>query len=469
MSEAVSRVEESVLARCLAAAVANLDLNAVPGRGLGEPSRFLRAGGGYHEPWTRDAAINAWTAASWLLPDVARDTLVMVCQDGPDGPVVAQDDQWWDQVIWVVAAWRHYLLTGDRDFLVWADGVARRSVAILDRDRFDAAYGLYRGPAVMQDGISGYPDSVVDPGVDSSFVLDHPVSRTMFALSTNLVYAAAFDALAAMATELGRDGAYDAKRGVQVRAAVERWFRDGDGYGYLVLPGPDGATLDPSAEALGLAFAVLGGLVEGDRARRIVAGLHREPRGVVSVWPHVQDFGPDRPGRHNAICWPMIMGLWAQADAVAGDVAAFAADLEHLVSLVAESGFEFFEVYHARTGAVDGGWQVGRHWASEPHQTWSATALLGVVLGSVFGIRLTSAGLLLAPMLPDGLGPVRLSGIRYGAALLDIEVTGQGNRLVGIEVDGVALDPGAAVHVPVTVRDESAASGSTIVIRARVA
>jgi cellobiose phosphorylase len=165
----------------------------------------------------------------------------------------------------------------------------------------------------------------------------------------------------------------------------------------------------------------------------------------------------------------MIMGLWAQADAVAGDVAAFAADLEHLVSLVAESGFEFFEVYHARTGAVDGGWQVGRHWASEPHQTWSATALLGVVLGSVFGIRPTSAGLLLAPMLPDGLRPVRLSGIRYGGALLDIEVTGQGNRLVGIEVDGVGLDPGAAVHVPVTVRDESAASGSTIVIRARVA
>jgi hypothetical protein len=138
-------------------------------------------------------------------------------------------------------------------------------VAILDRDRFDAAYGLYRGPAVMQDGISGYPDSVVDPGVDSSFVLDHPVSRTMFALSTNLVYAAAFDALAAMATELGRDGACDAERGVQVRAAVQRWFRDGDGYGYLVLPGPDGATLDPSAEALGLAFAVLGGLVQGIR------------------------------------------------------------------------------------------------------------------------------------------------------------------------------------------------------------
>src|SRR3546814_12462021 len=35
-----------------------LDLNAVPGRTPFEPPRFLRAGVGYSEPWTRDAAID---------------------------------------------------------------------------------------------------------------------------------------------------------------------------------------------------------------------------------------------------------------------------------------------------------------------------------------------------------------------------------------------------------------------------
>lgn len=475
--------QAATLTRLVGAAVENLDHNAVPGRSATEPARFLRAGGGYDEPWTRDAAINAWTAASWLMPDVARDTLRMVCEEAPTGRTVAQDDQWWDQVIWVPAAWRHYLLTGDRDFLAEAEGVSRRSIAILDADRYDVAFGLYRGPAVMQDGISGYPDTVVEPGVDSSFVLDHPATREMFSLSTNLVYAAAFDALAGMADELGGDGTADAERAAGLRAAVDRWFGHGDGYGYLVLPdgvgraGTDpvvaleGARLDPSAEALGLAFAVLGGLVTGQEARRVVAGLHREPRGVVSVWPHLQDYGPERPGRHNAICWPMIQGFWAQAAAASGDLDAFGHDVAQLMDLFVGSGDELFEVYNALTGAPDGGWQVGRSWASEPHQTWSATALLGIVLGSLLGIRPDRDGLRFAPVLPEGFGPVRMSGVHYGGALLDVEVTGTGNRLVEVEVDGVVVDLDAT-HVRAAVRDEDPPAGGAgarvVVVRVRV-
>ncbi len=61
----------------------------------------------------------------------------MVCGSTPDGRrIIAQDNQWWDQIIWVVAAWQHVLVTGDHDFLAEAFRIGVDSLAILDRDRF---------------------------------------------------------------------------------------------------------------------------------------------------------------------------------------------------------------------------------------------------------------------------------------------------------------------------------------------
>lgn len=468
-----------LLARCVRAALDNLTGNTVPGRGPHEPALFLRAGGGYSEPWTRDAAVNAWLAASWLSPEVAGDTLRMVCDDGPDGPVIAQDNQWWDQVVWVIAADRHALLSGDREFLRWAEGVARRSLAIANDERFVETYGLFRGPAVMADGISGYPGDVVDPGNESSFVLDHPRAHEIFCLSTNLVHAAAYAALGEMRDALDGDGTADRERARSLVEAVETRFRSGDSYGYLLIPrGPDPvhARLDLSQEVLGLAFLLLGGVVDRERAQRLIDAVHREPYGVVPVWPALQSYTMEYPGRHNVISWPWITGVWVQAVAVAGDLATFGAELDTFLRLIEAGSFAYPEVQDAQTGVPDGGWQrdalwtgeylpgIGRHWESEPDQTWSATALLGVVLGGLLGLTARVDGLQISPRLPPGHGRVRWTGIRYGAATLDVEIVGNGDRLVALVVDGVEQD--LTARLPLSVRD---GAPRTVTVRAVVA
>ena len=64
--------DDPTLPLLYAAALRNLlDTNTVPGRGGGEPPLFIRAGAGYPDPWTRDAAINAWGGASMLEPMAA--------------------------------------------------------------------------------------------------------------------------------------------------------------------------------------------------------------------------------------------------------------------------------------------------------------------------------------------------------------------------------------------------------------
>jgi hypothetical protein len=445
------------LARALDAAHATLRRNVVPGRGPHEPTRYLRAGGGYDDPWTRDAAINAWQGGSWLLPDVAGETLVMVCRDDGGVTRVVDDDQWWDRLLWVVGARHHALLTGDRDWLEWAYAAGAATAEVLHTRHHDRCRGLYRGPAVMQDGISGYPAELHERArAGESFVLDHAGSDRWMCLSTNIVHVMAQRALAAMARDLGRDGRGHALRAAGTAAAVDRCLARGDSplYSYVLDCGDDSGQRVrrfDHQEALGHALAVLAGLPDPARARRIAAALHREPMGVVNVWPRPEPLAASFT-RHGDACWPMVMGLWAQAVAATGDAAAFGEDLGRLVDLAlgCADGEAMAELHDPRTGAADGGLQAGRRWRSEPDQTWTATAVIGVVLHALAGLAPRPGGLRVRPVLPPGLGPVTVEGVPYRAAVVDLHLSGAGAAVVALRVDEVPTDPGAQVHVPAT-------------------
>ena len=454
---------DATLPRLYAAALRNLlETNTVPGRGDGEPPLFIRAGGGYPEPWTRDAAINAWGGASMLTPRVARDTLLMVCETLPDGRrVLAQDNQWWDQVIWLIAAWQHVLSTGDDAFAELAFAIGRDSLAILDRERYRPRYGLYAGGAVMQDGISGYPRPPSEPGNPSNFVLDHPRTREIMCLSTNAVYVEALRSLASLAEHAGQDEdgttSYIDRAARLAEAINERlWISDAGSYGYF-LHGDDAGDLagqvDRHQEALGLGFALLFGIATGSRRDRVLASTHREPSGVVNVWPHFPErFSAERPGRHNAICWPMVMGMFGDGAARAGDVAVFDQTLRDLETLFAGSGDGLFELYNARTGVVDGGWQGGRRWRSQPDQTWSATALLRLVHLGLFGIRYTVSGMSFEPVVPARFDGATLTGVPYRGATLDISLSGHGRVPAAVRLDGAPVRGAARIPPGLTGR-----------------
>jgi glycogen debranching enzyme len=412
------------------------------------PGTFIRAGGGYSQPWTRDASVNTWSAASLLEPVVARNTLWAVVKQGSDGGlVVQQDDQWWDQCVWIVSAWNHYLVTGDRAFL--ADAY-RTAVHTLDARRaadFDSEYGLFRGPGFFNDGIAGYP---VPPATDpetSSFVLDYPGTRAQLTLSTNALYVEAYRRAALMATELGEPVAEAAR----LREAADSltsslnarfWLPDEGRYGYFIHHG-DGdrdGSLDQSQEGTGLSFVILFHVADSARAHSILGRVHEEPWGIPDVWPHFARYDDDHPGRHNVIVWPMVQGLWARAAAEVGDAAVFAGEVTRLAALANDSdkgAGTFREIYNARTGVPDGGWQTGHHWDSEPDQTWSATAYLSMIHLGLFGMRFATSGMELQPLLPPEWGDVSLTGVPYRGMTLNITLTGAGGTVRSFTLDGV--------------------------------
>lgn len=422
------------------------------GRMQTPPGTFIRAGGAYDQPWSRDASLNSWFAGSLLEPVTARNTLWAVCQRQPDGSIVVQrDNQWWDQCIWVTAAWNHYLVTGDHSFLQAAYPVATATLESLRREHFNPTYGLFMGPAFFADGIAAYPEPQYDPANPSSFVLDHRHTSELMALSTNCVYRNAYRCAAQMARALSRpqpestalDDASDA-----LKAAINRhlWSPDRQTYAYFIpAAGPDAGKPFPAQEGTGLSFAILFDIADAKQTAAILRRMHAEPKGIPTLWPNLPQFDDNHPGRHNVMIWPMVNGLWATAAARSGATDAFATEINHMTDLVLASNHNFYEIYHPRTGLPDGGWQVGRHWDPLGDQTWSATAYIAAIHSGLFGLSFQPNGLHLTPNLPPNWSPVELAKIPYRQMTLSIRLTGQGTHITQVTLDGAPL---AAANIP---------------------
>jgi glycogen debranching enzyme len=411
---------------------------------LKAPMEFVRAGGGYDQPWTRDASVNSWNAASLLEPEVARNTLWAVVKRGQDGRlVVQQDKEWWDQIVWVTAAWHHYEVTGDREFLRRAYETAVDTLQVDREAHYNVRYGLFEGPAFLNDGIAGYPAPPADKTESrGSFVLSYPGADKLMTLSTNCLYVAAYENAARMAETLGRPAEEVAalrERGERLAARVRSrfWMAKEGRFGYLIHgAGPEAGRLENFQEGSGEAFAVLFGVATPEEARAVVRHTTWMQFGVPDVWPSFARYSVKKPGRHNAIVWPMVEGFWGDAAARAGDTKAFARAMSGVARLALGSGGDFFEIYSGTTGRPDGGWQVGTHWKSQPDQTWSATAYLRMVFTDMFGMRFRPDGIAFEPTLPRGWGTVRLTGVQYRGAVLTVELRGAGDRVKAFRLDG---------------------------------
>jgi hypothetical protein len=416
--------------------------------GLMDPSvGIVRAGGGYPQPWTRDASVNSWNATSLLNPALARNTLWSAVDKDAGGRLrVQQDDQQWDQVIWVTAAWNHYLVTGDRSFLRDAYQTTADTLTIREHATtagYNAKYGLFTGASFFNDGIAGYPAPPADAteSVSTGSMPWPGVASGMF-LSTNEVYYAAYVNAANMAVRLGRPAAEVAsyrRRATALKTAINKrfWNRRTGLYNYMLLA--DGTT-GPYQEGTGLAFALIFGIANRSQARSILAHADEMTWGMPDTYPNWTRYSDEQPGRHNAIVWPVVQGLWAKALTSQGAQEGFASETARLAAL-ADDNSGFWEIYNGHTGVVDGGYQrlgdtVKFHWGSQPDQTWSATAFLNMIDSGLFGLDFGDRGLSVTPTLPAGWGDVTLRGLRYRGATLTIALHGAGTRIRSFTLDG---------------------------------
>lgn len=417
------------LDEAFALALRTVDLNTA--------DSLLKAGSGYGGEWTRDIAINSWNGASLLRPQIARYSMWSVTTD--DRTRVGH--QYWDKIIWVPAAYNHFLVTGDRAFLRQAYACSKNTMAELEEKAFERRYGLFMGPAVFQDGIAGYDEPICEPENESSYVLDHNASAIK-CLSTNCIYYAAYRALAAM-SRLEGDGlaAGFERRARTLRHAIRKHLYDGSAHRLHYLIDHRGV-VHPYQEALGIAFAGLSGVVTPAEMRGIVRRAYVSDYGIPCVYPAFPRFSAERPGRHNAMIWPFVNAFYADAAMRAGERGAFESELKNMAELALRFyPRNFEEIYNMTTGQPDGGWQRGRKWWLNPHQTWSATGYLRLFLLDVFGMEFTPEGVAFRPAGLSTCEKIELRDIPYRRAVLDLTLLGHGSRIVRCTIAGKRAKP----------------------------
>ena len=402
---------------------------------------ILAAGGDYGGEWTRDIAINSWFGASFLRPEVAQKSLWSVTLNKE-----RIGHQYWDKIIWVIAAYNHYLVTGDKDFLRQAYSCSFNTMKELENMAFDQKYGLFMGPSVFNDGISAFNEPIFNPKVSSSASVNHQKPFMAKCLSTNCVYYGAYRTLVEMQKQLHMDASLSAPimaKAESLKLNILKYlFNPAKGtFNYLI---DQNGSVDNSQEGLGLSFAVLFRVVEKNQAFNVIANAVVSNYGITSIFPDFPRFSPQKPGRHNNIIWPMVNGFFSDAAVSVGSYKTYDHELNSLISLALDEdkgNYDFFEIYNPYTGKPDGGYQFGEndpehHWVSCRMQTWSATAFINMVHVGLLGLRFMPDGILFQPHLPAGIRMAKLSETHYRNANLSITIKGKGSRIKSFKLNG---------------------------------
>lgn len=452
------RTPHEDLARAFRVALGDICSNLVPfqeGR-LTSPEICLAAGLSYTTPWTRDNSLSTLNAIGLFLPDVAKDSLFAVLEN--EGGHWRIGGQYWDAILWAQGAWALYLFHGDREFLAAALEVVERSLAHFETTEFDSARGLFRGAAFYQDGISAYPDELsngfgcdVRGWVDGNPGKKFPVGFGIpwFSLSSNCLYAGAYDVVNRMRAELAMPLSAQATSGcAALRGAIQREFwNPGRGtFDYLVLP--DGRRCGHQ-ESAGLAFAILLDIANSGEMAAIMEAVHLAPAGIPCVWPQFPRYAAyagDHYGRHCGTVWPHVQALWARAALKAGRTDYFSSELFLMAAHAVRDG-HFTEIYHPVTGEEYGGlqehWSDSRItlWDSVPHTCWGATGFISLIHYGLLGMNYSPQGIAFRPFLPEGVDGLELSNIPYRNALLRVGVSGCGQTITSCRINGSEAEP----------------------------
>ena len=385
-------------------------------------SGVVEAGGGPdgYGVWTRDAAYNASSAISLLAPSNASKTLWSCASASGIG------GQEWDRIIWVMAAWNHYLITADAQFLSQAYSASAATLATSESAYFNKNFGLFTGRSFFNDGCGFPPQMCAIGAVDG-----------LMCLSTNCLYYKAYLDVAAMTRELNKPETTAVRfetKAAALKLAIQKnlWRQDLGRFCYFLT---SGGTQDPRFEGTGIAFSILFGVADSSQAHSMSALFQSSNFGAMDVWPGYDDAGT--PVRHTVAVWPHVPALVAHAAASVGAQDLFAGELFAMAHMALDrdkGNGHFCEVHNPYSGVPGGGyftWFVS-------DQTWCATGYVRAIINGLFGMRFEKNGIRFAPALPHGMGTVRLSGLSsYRAMDLTITMSGEGATIEEFLLDGV--------------------------------
>jgi len=378
------------------------------------PCDCFETGEKWHYVWTRDLSYAADLGLAMLDPQRVRNSLLFKLsgwREGvtpaaqvkgtADGLQIVQDTgsggSWpvsTDRITWAFAAEEVLKSLPAAERQAFATTALKALSNTIENDRiaaFDKSTGLYTGEESFLDWR--------DQSYASWIPEDLASMASSKALSTNVGHYKALTLAAMLAREQGdaaRAKRYDAWARDLKRAINQRlWLEDAGMYSSLTAAHFDGAPMH-KFDWLGQSLAIVTGVADGKRARRILASYPHGPMGAPVIWP--QQLG--MPVYHNRAMWPFVTAYGLRAAAMGGNVAVADAAYDSLMRGAALnlSNMENLEWLSGQSVLLDEAHpELIGPVINSKRQLWSVGAYLGMVVRNVFGVSATNEGIALHP------------------------------------------------------------------------
>ena len=392
-----------------------------------EPDTTLRTGKEWSGVWTRDVSYSILLSMAYMQPEASKislmkkvDSMGRIIQDTGSGgawPVST------DREIWAVAAWEVYKVTGDRKWLEYIYPIIKRSLETDRKAFYDTETGLVKGETSFIDWREqSHPRWMQCADIYNTETL-----------STSVVHAEAWKVLGEAAEILGhKDVAKDAfAQSEKIAEAINRhlWMDD-KGYYAMYLYGRDNLITNPRAETLGESLAIMWDVAPAERAKVISRSNPTTPFGTAVFYPYIADM----PAYHNKALWPWVGAWWALASAKAGNEEGV---MQAIGSVVRPAALFCTnkENFNLENGDI----------ATELNSSnmlWCLSGNIALTHRILFGIDFMKDGLAFHPFVPKAMAGTRsLTGFPYRDALLDITVSGYGDRIRSFKVNGKEQAP----------------------------
>ncbi len=391
-----------------------------------EPDTTLRTGKEWAGVWTRDVSYSIILSMAYLQPEASKISLMKkvnkagkIIQDTGSGgawPVSS------DRMIWALAAYEVYKVTGDRSWLEYIYPIIKNSI----EDDLKVVF--------TERGLAKGETSFIDWREQS-----HPKWMQTVdiygteAISTNVIHATAYGIASKIANILGdKDGvAYYAKLHDNLVKNIndKLWIEDGGFYG-MYYYGRNYPIMNPRVETLGESLAVLYDVASPERAKTITENNPTTPFGVGIFFPQISDM----PSYHNNALWPFVAAYWALANAKAGN--------EDGVMQAIGSIFRPAALFctNKENFNLDNGDIYTE--LNSSNMLWCLSGNLAVTYRILFGIQYEENKLTFKPFVPKALAATRtLKGYPYRGAKLNITIEGHGDQIKSFTVNGKNQSP----------------------------
>lgn len=390
-----------------------------------EPDTTLRTGKEWAGVWTRDVSYSIILSMAALQPEASKISLLKkINEEGQIIQDTGSGGAWpisTDRMIWTVAAWEIYKVTGDKQWLETVYPVVERSIA-KDARTVISDNGLIKGETSFIDWREqSYPKWMQTADISQSE-----------AMGTNVLYAAALNCAADMAEVLGKKAeAKEFRKAAEdlARAIDNTFWMEDKGYYGMFTYGRDNLILNPRAETLGESLAILYDIAPAEKVKTISENHPVTKYGAPVFYPQISDM----PNYHNNALWPFVASYWTLAQAKAGNeegvvegigsivrpAALFATNKENLNL---DNGDIFTEL-------------------NSSNMLWSLSGNLALTQRILFGINFEKDGLRISPFVPEVFGGDRtLSDFPYRGSKLNITVKGYGDTMQGMTINGKPYD-----------------------------